>query len=128
MRRIFHNEGRFIDHGVDFSYASATRTTAASSKRLPAICIAKGKPFFVNPQQIDIAGLPVTLNGIVIWLAYSRWPDKATRDAAWPDEEAPSDTLPDEIKKAILSIKSCINQECAFPEICMEIKNDLLGR
>lgn len=62
------------------------------------------------------------------WLAYSRWPDKATRDAAWPGEEAPSAVLSDEIKKAILGIKSCIDQERAFPEICMEIKNDLLVR
>ncbi len=28
------------------------------------------------------------------WLAYSRWPDKATRDAAWPSDAAPSNQSP----------------------------------
>jgi len=60
------------------------------------------------------------------WLAYSRWPDKATRDASWPGENAPSNVLPDDIKEAIIEIKNCIDQERKFPEICMEIVDDLL--
>ena len=60
------------------------------------------------------------------WLAYSRWPDKATRDAAWPQGNTPSAALPDEISKAIIGIKKCIDKEREFPEICMEVKNDLL--
>ncbi|HEX4045258.1 MAG TPA: hypothetical protein VHZ76_06305 [Gammaproteobacteria bacterium] len=60
------------------------------------------------------------------WLAYSRWPNKATRDASWPGENAPSDILPDEIKRAIVNIKNCMDPERKFPEICMEIVDDLL--
>lgn len=60
------------------------------------------------------------------WLAYSRWPDKATRDAAWPQETTPSAAFPDEISKAIIGIKNCIDKGREFPEICMEVKNDLL--
>lgn len=61
-----------------------------------------------------------------VWLAYSRWPDKATRDASWPGENAASEVLPDDIKNAIVKIKDCIDQERKFPEICMEIIDDLL--
>lgn len=61
-----------------------------------------------------------------MWLAYSRWPDKATRDAAWPGENAPSDKLPNDIRQAILAIKNCADQEKKFPEICMEVVDDLL--
>lgn len=60
------------------------------------------------------------------WLAYSRWPNKATRDAAWPGENMPSTALPNEIGQAIIGIKNCIDQTRQFPEICMEVKNDLL--
>lgn len=60
------------------------------------------------------------------WLAYSRWPDKATRDAAWPPSNIPSDSFPDEIREAIIGIKNCMDKEREFPEICMEIKHDLL--
>jgi hypothetical protein len=60
------------------------------------------------------------------WLAYSRWPDKVTRDASWPGENAPSPELPDEIRQAIIDIKACIDQDRKFSEICMDIKSDLL--
>ena len=62
-----------------------------------------------------------------LWLAYSRWPDRATRDASWPGDNAPSDDeLPDDIKSSIAAIKSCLDQERKLPEICMEVKDDLL--
>lgn len=60
------------------------------------------------------------------WLAYSRWPDKATRDASWPGNDAPAAELPDIVKQAIIGIQQCIDQEQKFPEICMEVKEDLL--
>jgi hypothetical protein len=60
------------------------------------------------------------------WLAYSRWPDKATRDASWPGENAPASELPDTVKQAIIGIQQCVEAEPKFPEICMEVKNDLL--
>lgn len=61
------------------------------------------------------------------WLAYSRWPDKATRDASWPGDDAPSTELPDNIRQAIIDIKACVDQERKFPQIQMEVVNDLLG-
>lgn len=42
-----------------------------------------------------------------MWVAYSRWPDKATRDAAWPGDREPTEKLSPEIRKAIAGIKNC---------------------
>jgi hypothetical protein len=61
-----------------------------------------------------------------LWLAYSRWPDKATRDASWPSEGSPNDQLPVSIQQAILGIKACIDQDKKYPEICMDVIEDLL--
>lgn len=61
-----------------------------------------------------------------LWLAYSRWPDKKTRDASWPGEDASSEELPDEIRQAVIQIKDCIDQDRKLPEICMEVVDDLL--
>ena len=60
------------------------------------------------------------------WIAYSRWPDKATRDASWPGENAPSDELPLEIRQAIVLVKDCIDQDRKLPDICMDVVTDLL--
>lgn len=61
------------------------------------------------------------------WIAYSRWPDKATRDASWPKEgEGPSQILSPEIQSVILRLKKCIDKDQPFQEICMEIVDDLL--
>lgn len=58
-----------------------------------------------------------------LWVAYSRWPDKATRDASWPKENTPSSELPQEIQQAIITLKSCIERQ--LPEIGMEVIDDL---
>ncbi len=61
------------------------------------------------------------------WLAYSRWPDKATWDASWPKEgEEPSETLSPEMKIIIPAMKKFIDKDQPFQEICMEIVDDLL--
>ena len=60
-----------------------------------------------------------------LWVAYSRWPNRATRDASWPGENAPSSALPDTIRQAIMQLKDCI--ESQLPEICMEVIDDILG-
>jgi hypothetical protein len=60
------------------------------------------------------------------WVAYSRWPDKKTRDASWPGENDPSFDLPSEIQSAILTMKDCTDQERKIPEICLEVAEDLL--
>ena len=61
-----------------------------------------------------------------LWVAYSRWPDKVTRDASWPGENAPALDLPAEIQEAIIAIKSCVDQERKFSELCLEVVDDLL--
>ncbi len=60
-----------------------------------------------------------------IWLAYSRWPDKATRDASWSSDNTVED-LPRAIKEAIMKMKDCGDQNRKLPEICMEVVDDLL--
>jgi len=61
-----------------------------------------------------------------LWIAYSRWPSKAARDASWPGENSPSTELPNEICLAINAIKECIDNEREIPEICLEVIDDLL--
>lgn len=80
--------------------------------------------YFINHRGALGSCLHKTEDGI--WLAYSRWPDKATRDASWPGENAPSNELPDEIREAIIRIKDCGDSNKIFPEIAMEIVDDLL--
>ncbi len=62
-----------------------------------------------------------------MWVAYSRWPDRATRDASWPGENAPSEELPDEIRNAILVLKDCIDPERKLPDICMDVVSEPSG-
>lgn len=61
-----------------------------------------------------------------LWVAYSRWPDKKTRDNSWPGEKAPSEELPLEIRSAVLTIKDCLDSDRKIPEIGMEVIDDLL--
>jgi hypothetical protein len=61
-----------------------------------------------------------------MWLAYSRWPNKATRDASWPEEDAPNKELPNYIRQAIINIKECFDKNNKLPDICMEVVDDLL--
>lgn len=61
-----------------------------------------------------------------LWVAYSRWPDKKTRDASWPGDNAPSHELPPEIRQAVLTIKDCLDSDRKLPDICMEVVDDLL--
>ena len=61
-----------------------------------------------------------------VWIAYSRWPSKEARDAAWPGENDPSEKLPIEIQQAIAAIKNCADPERKVVEICMEVVEDLL--
>jgi len=61
-----------------------------------------------------------------LWIAYSKWPDKATRDDSWPrDKESINTTLPPDIHEAINGLKQCLADETKFPEICMEIMDEV---
>lgn len=53
-----------------------------------------------------------------LWVAYSRWPSKAMRDAAWLEANS---TFPLEVREAIEKLKECIDKERELPEIAMEI-------
>jgi len=80
--------------------------------------------YFVEHRGALGSTLHRTDNGM--WVAYSRWPDKATRDASWPGENAPASELPDTIHQAIILIKDCLAPEPKFSEICLEVMDDLL--
>jgi hypothetical protein len=59
-----------------------------------------------------------------LWVAYSRWPDQATRDASWPQEGEPLD-LPQEIREAVLCLKDCLAEQ--LPEIRLTVVDALMG-
>ncbi len=61
-----------------------------------------------------------------MWLAYSRWPSKELRDAAWPVDGELKATLPSEIQQAILGLNSCRDLSRIIPEICMNIINEII--
>lgn len=66
-----------------------------------------------------------------LWVAYSCWPDRETRDKSWPGDNAPSSELPDSVRNAILTIRGCLDQERNERyqiklETCMEVVDDLL--
>lgn len=60
-----------------------------------------------------------------LWVAYSRWPDRQTRDAFWPGENISFNELPAEIRHAIMTLKDCMDEKRKIPEICMEVIDDL---
>lgn len=67
-----------------------------------------------------------------LWVAYSRWPDRATRDASWPGDETPNSNLPIEVKYAIEQIQalkkenSVLEADIPDSELCLEVVEDLL--
>lgn len=63
-----------------------------------------------------------------MWVAYSRWPSKKARDAAWPGKNDPSRELPADIRETILAIKDCVDETRSLPEIAMEVVDDLLRK
>ncbi|WP_131783668.1 antibiotic biosynthesis monooxygenase family protein [Legionella gresilensis] len=58
------------------------------------------------------------------FLAYSCWPDKETRDKSWPGEDAPNEILPQEIREAIIQIRSL--SPYPFEEIPLDVLEDKL--
>jgi hypothetical protein len=96
----------YLKHGRELEYQNAWHKIAA---------------YFVEKRGAFGSSLHRTNDGL--WIAYSRWPDKATRNAAWPEDETPSNDLPDEIRQAIITLKDCIERQ--LPEICMEIVDHL---
>lgn len=92
----------YVKQGHESEYQNAWHTVAA---------------YFVEKRGALGSSLHRTEEGL--WVAYSRWPNRATRDASWPKESAPSPELPQDIRQAIMTLKACI--ERPLPEICMEV-------
>ena len=66
-----------------------------------------------------------------LWVAYSRWPDKATRDASWPGDDAPNEELPVHIRNAISRMQEikAENEDLEqYDEICLNVIVDKLLR
>jgi hypothetical protein len=64
-----------------------------------------------------------------LWVAYSRWPDKQTRDQSWSNDNQSNVLLPAEIRATIEKIQSIKkeNQDLEqYDEICLEVVEDLL--
>src|SRR5262249_29475339 len=59
------NDGRRSNSFVSASNAAPMPSTVGSSKARPTICIESGRPLAEKPVGVDIAGLPVTSNGMV---------------------------------------------------------------
>jgi hypothetical protein len=80
--------------------------------------------FFIEHRNALGSALHKAEDGM--WLAYSRWPDKKTRDASWPDENMAPLALPEEIKETIMKLKNCLDLDRPLPEIHLELVDDLL--
>ncbi len=65
-----------------------------------------------------------------IWVAYSRWPDKATRDTSWSGDLAPISDLPEDIRSSIHIMQVIKEENCAlgydYDELCLTVVEDLL--
>lgn len=87
-------------------------------------CWHKIAQYFIKSRGASGSCLHQAEDGM--WLAYSRWPDKATRDASWPGDNAPASELPEDIRDAIIRIKDCLDPARKLPEICLMVMDDLL--
>lgn len=79
--------------------------------------------YFVERRGAMGSSLHQTEDGL--WVAYSRWPDQKTRDASWPGKNLPSNALPQEIREAIVTIQDSLDPERSFPDICMQVVEDV---
>lgn len=64
-----------------------------------------------------------------LWVAYSRWPDKATRDASWPGDDEPNQELSTDIREVILKMQAIKEENHdleQYEEICLEVVEDKL--
>jgi hypothetical protein len=84
--------------------------------------------FFIN--QRGAIGSCLHKGDEGIWVAYSRWPDKATRDASWPGENAPNQELPWDIKQSIQIMQKIRAEnsdlEEEYEEICLNLVHDFM--
>jgi len=78
--------------------------------------------YFVEERGALGSSLHRSENGM--WIAYSRWPDRKTRDSSWPAEgEQANPSFPAKVKEAIKGLKTCFKEE--LPQICMDVVEDV---
>ena len=78
--------------------------------------------YFVKKRGALGSSLHKTKEGL--WVAYSRWPDEATRAASWPSgDDVANPDLPSDICEAIKNLKDCLENQ--LPEICMEVQEEV---
>ncbi len=58
------------------------------------------------------------------YIAYSKWPNKVTRDASWGKNSA---ALEPSVEESITKIKACIDHSRPYEEIEMNIVEDFLS-
>tara|TARA_R110000868_G_scaffold144960_5_gene364581 strand:+ start:15148 stop:15468 length:321 start_codon:yes stop_codon:yes gene_type:complete len=58
------------------------------------------------------------------FVIYSNWPDDATRQAAWPGDDAPNEILPNNIRKAIFDMKDYVLEK--DDEVVLNVVEDKL--
>ena len=61
-----------------------------------------------------------------LWVAYSRWPNRESRDSSWPKDEQSKINLPNEIALAVALLKDCIDDERKLTDLCLEVVDDKL--
>ena len=79
--------------------------------------------YFIKYRGAISSSLHKTNDGY--YLAYSRWPDKQTRDASWSLDDQVSVGLPQEILQCITQMKACADLDKYQPEIIMEVIDEL---
>lgn len=57
------------------------------------------------------------------YIAYSRWPDKMTRDLSWGNNDI---MINKHIDESIKILKSCIDKSKPHDEICMDVLDDFI--
>ena len=63
------------------------------------------------------------------WVAYSRWPDKETKEASWPSGDAtPEFDMPSSVQLAIATIKNSLDHTKEFSEVHLDVVEDLLKK
>lgn len=101
----------YLKKGKEAAYKEAWKTVAS---------------YFMHCRGSLGSSLHVTEDGL--WVAYSRWPCRKTRDASWPQgKDGISNEIPLEIQQAIHIIKDSIDESRKIPDICMEVLEDLLS-
>ncbi len=100
----------YLKPGCDAEYQEAWNTVAS---------------YFIKERGALGSCLHRAADGM--WVAYSRWSDKASWSASWPENlDIHSKGLPREITDAVLTIKNCLDPDLPQSSLELEIVSDLL--